>query len=85
MPFIVYAINPDNDVIEKLKIKKTYSHWEVSKFIINLLGYDIDNPNQDKEKREFFINGSNLYQPYYIKYKIDHNSGKVEYSKPTME
>ena len=42
---------------------ETLSHYEISKIIANILGYNIINPNEDGF---YFIQGNNIYSDNFI-------------------
>ncbi len=61
--------------------KKIYkpNHYEITKFIARLLGYEIVNPNEDGET--FFISGVDFNGKCgHIKYKKDSKKRRIEYN-----
>lgn len=63
VPFMVYY----NDLYAKSfankNIPENISHYEIGKFVANIMGYSIENPN---ENGIFFIHGNNIYSDNFI-------------------
>lgn len=59
-PFLLYSRQLKYLPKEQIENKRTATHYEISKFIANILGFNIMNPNEADGL--FYINGSQLYQ-----------------------
>ena len=47
VPFILYAIDGDPEVLQRARHLAYPHHWEMGRFIANLLGYDVIDPNAE--------------------------------------
>lgn len=57
VPFFAYA---DAPALRDLRLKDVVFHYEIGTWLARVLGYEIINPN--KQKDVFFIHGNNFYQ-----------------------
>lgn len=64
VPFAIYSNQPDKKLYQSLKKRKDISHYEMGKMIASLLGYEVTNPNSDKNVS--YIHGNNLYEEYEV-------------------
>lgn len=62
VPFMVYYHNYQPHINFSI-LPETLSHYEISKIIANILGYNIINPNEDGF---YFIQGNNIYSDNFI-------------------
>lgn len=63
VPFMIYYNNKYKIGFDKINIPDNISHYEISKIIANIIGYNVKNPN---ENGEFFIQGNNIYFDNFI-------------------
>jgi len=54
IPLIMKSIN----TLKKIDIEKINSHYDLSNYILSLMGYDIE--NIETQEKEIFVNGSDL-------------------------
>jgi len=59
VPFFIYAINTKIPLEKELKTKKVITHYQISKYIAYILGYEIDNEAVFSNK-EVIVNGKDL-------------------------
>lgn len=75
VPFMIYYNDKYKIGFDKTNIPNNISHYEISKLIANIIGYDIENPN---ENGEFFIQGNNIYfDNFIIPYQRDENNNLI--------
>lgn len=61
------------------KLPKTISHYEIGKIILNGLGAELVNPNE--QARQYYLHGNNIDYPYdYIKYSITDDGNTLQLS-----
>ncbi|RMG37269.1 MAG: hypothetical protein D6720_03420, partial [Gammaproteobacteria bacterium] len=48
VPFVLYLINGDPKVLERARRLPYPHHWEMGRFIANLLGFDVIDPNAEE-------------------------------------
>ena len=72
IPFILYTKNIDKKDIATITQKKIVTHYDVSKFIAKIMGFDVINPNTPENT--YFINGSGVDgNRGFMKYKIEND------------
>jgi glucan phosphoethanolaminetransferase (alkaline phosphatase superfamily) len=58
IPFIFYAINGDQGVVQKARDLWLPTHYEVGEFIAEIMGYKVINPNA--RDGEYYVNGIDI-------------------------
>lgn len=58
VPFILYAINGDPEMIERARKFPYPTHYEMGRYIAGLLGYHVNNPNA--EEGIYYANGKDI-------------------------
>lgn len=72
IPFILYTKNIDKKDITTINQKKIVTHYDISKFLAKVFGFDVINPNTPEDT--YFINGSGVDgKRGFMKYKIENN------------
>ena len=72
IPFILYTKNIDKKDITTINQKKIVTHYDISKFIAKIMGFDVINPNTPENT--YFINGSGVDgKRGFMKYKIEND------------
>ena len=80
VPYIVYSKESNKTLMDSIRNTKLTSHYEISKFVAGLLGYEVKNPNDDGKTlfiHEARINGNYKVLPYRIE------NGEAIKSDPT--
>ena len=62
VPFIMYSKKNNRELLNSFREKGIITHYEISKFVANLIGYDIKNPNEVED--EFFIHDAVIQGDY---------------------
>jgi glucan phosphoethanolaminetransferase (alkaline phosphatase superfamily) len=71
VPFMFYGVNLENDSIEKIKENMGCmpNHYLISLEIARVLGYKINNPNE--EKGQYYLNGTDVFgDAGFMKYDL---------------
>lgn len=76
VPFMVYFNNKYRKVFDESEIPNNISHYEISKLVGNIIGYDVVNPN---DNGEYYIQGNNIYFDNFI---IPYSRGDDDELKP---
>lgn len=63
VPFMVYYNNKYKKYFKDEDIPENVSHYEISKFVAGIMGYSIENPNEDGI---LFIQGNDIYYENFI-------------------
>ncbi len=67
VPFLMYSKKKNKKLFQSLKKLGVISHYEISKFVANLIGYDVRNPNEIRDN--FFIHDASITGDYkFINY-----------------
>lgn len=70
IPFLVFNVNGCNDVLEEFdKSYDILSHYDISMFILKLLGYNVKNKHFEKDYR--YLMGIDISDERFLKYKIN--------------
>jgi glucan phosphoethanolaminetransferase (alkaline phosphatase superfamily) len=68
VPLLWYAVNGDRRHIDRLKRLERPTHYELGLLIAAMMGYEISNPNQERDY--FYMNGVAAFgESGYLKYK----------------
>ena len=60
VPFILWQKYPNQKLFSEIKEKKIMTNYEVSKIVANTLGYNVKNPNEQKDI--FFMYSSSYFR-----------------------
>ena len=75
IPFMIYYNDNYKIGFDKKNIFDNISHYEISKIIANIIGYEVKNPNDDGK---YFIQGNNIYfDNFLIPYTRDKNNNLI--------
>ena len=77
VPFLMYSKKKDKKLFRQFKKLGVISHYEISKFIANLIGYDVKNPNEKGALNNFFIHDASIVGDYRFINYIREN-GKIK-------
>ena len=70
IPFFIYNLNgsKQDKWWKGWGEKKTVNHYIIAKKIINLLGYQLKNPNE--KPKEYYLLGTNLFEENFLRYNL---------------
>lgn len=63
VPFMIYYNNKYKKYFKNKNIPENISHYEISKFLAGVMGYSIENPNEDGI---LFIQGNDIYYENFV-------------------
>lgn len=82
VPFYIYTNGGSLESLPIINQKKYITHYDMGKVIAYLLGYTIQNPNEELDKNRGYIHGNNLFSNYDVISYQEEKDGSIHFSEP---